>query len=295
MYLQIRHQTEYRYSGVCTESHNEIRVQPFDNEFQRLLEFKLQTSPAVRIYHHQEIGGTVHHFSIRAWHERLVIEASAIVETLAFNPFSRVNLVNLDFDFYKTDFVKQNYAEFLVPSLYVPHLPEAHHLAVPFLDPSKPTAVGLLDLNRHFHEWLSYDTDATHVQSTLPEVLQKRAGVCQDFAHLMLAACRSHGIPARYVSGYLYIGKDSSMRGEQATHAWIECLMPDGKWVGFDPTNNLLVNNHYVKIHWGLDYGDVSPTKGVYIGPKTESLSIHVGIKELVPSEVSLLNYTPIA
>jgi len=286
MQLKLLHRTEYRYQGTCSESHNEVRLQPVTNRFQTLEQFELRVSPRVAVFHHEEVGGVVHHFNLRTPHSQLVIEADAIVRMHGVNPFTRVNLVRDDADFYHSDAVKSAYSEYLQPTLYAPFLPEVTEIGARFLRRTGPVASQLLELNTYLNDLLTYDTDATHVQSTLPEVLAKRAGVCQDFAHLMLSTCRAHGIPSRYVSGYLYVSKGDSLRGEQATHAWVECLMPDHEWVGFDPTNRLLANDHYIKVHTGTDYREVSPTKGVYVGPPTESLNISVKIENLSRTSV---------
>ncbi len=111
----------------------------------------------------------------------------------------------------------------------------------------------------------------------MDEVLAHRRGVCQDFAHVMLAACRVNGVPSRYVSGYVYPG-DEGLRGDAAMHAWIECLLPSGVWCGFDPTNNVLASEHHVKVHVGRDYADVVPTKGVYRGPGKHRMRVSVSI-----------------
>jgi transglutaminase-like putative cysteine protease len=286
MRLQLVHQTEYRYDGFCSESHNELRLQPVSNAFQQLEQFDVRVTPSVAVFSHEEVGGVVHHFDVRTPHSRLLIEARATVQTFDRNPFESVNLASDDSPFYANVAVRSAYAEFLQPTRYAPFLPEVIALGTRFLSNSgegKDLSVAkrLLNLNTYLNELLTYDTDATHVQSTLPEVLHKRAGVCQDFAHLMLSACRSNGIPARYVSGYLFVGRDRSLRGEQATHAWVECLMPNHAWIGFDPTNRLMANANYIKVHDGMDYRDVSPTKGVYVGPATESLNISVHIREM--------------
>ena len=148
-------------------------------------------------------------------------------------------------------------------------------------------------LTRLLRRVFTYAPGTTHVNTPLSEVLQNKQGVCQDFAHLMLAICRRQGIPARYVSGYLYTGgrplsqddrgDDDASRGvsvrDDAMHAWVECLLPDEQWRGFDPTNNLLTNDTYVKVHYGRDYGDVPPVKGVYHGPATHTLNVTVRVQ----------------
>lgn len=128
-----------------------------------------------------------------------------------------------------------------------------------------------------------YDPQATDVHTTVEETLQLKRGVCQDFAHLMIAMCRAKGIPARYVSGYHFIGdlQGGHADYEQASHAWVEAYIPNKGWVGYDPTNNGMVNWRYVKIGHGRDYRDIVPVKGVYTGLAAQTLMVEVDVKIL--------------
>ena len=134
-----------------------------------------------------------------------------------------------------------------------------------------------IDLGERIHDLLAYDADATHVHTPLSYVIEHRAGVCQDFAHLMLACLRAKCVPARYVSGYLYSGGEG-LRGDEATHAWVECVLPDGRWLGLDPTNRCLANDHHIRVHTGRDYDEVPPTRGIYTGPQAERLEVEVSV-----------------
>jgi transglutaminase-like putative cysteine protease len=280
MLLRLTHRTEYRYPVPSRDSHNEVRLMPTTDAAQRCREFRLRTEPAVNVHAYEEPGGTVHHFGIRAPHDRLVILAEATVETFLANPFEGLDLMDASWEFYADPRTAADYTEFLVPSPYVSAHPAAAALAAEVRTQADGTIVGfLLSLNRTVNERFEYDPDATHVHSTLEEVVQLQAGVCQDFAHLMLACARSQGIPSRYVSGYLYTGDDAAMRGDQATHAWLECLLPDGRWLSLDPTNNLLADDRYIRVHTGRDYSEVAPTRGVYVGLAAESLEVSVRVE----------------
>ena len=129
------------------------------------------------------------------------------------------------------------------------------------------------------HRTFAYDADSTHVDSPIDEALLHRRGVCQDFAHIMLALARNYlHIPCRYVSGYLYHRRDDrSIDG--ATHAWIEALLPELGWIGFDPTNNLLAGERHIEVAVGRDYHDVPPTRGVYKGNAASELSVNVRVR----------------
>jgi transglutaminase-like putative cysteine protease len=122
-----------------------------------------------------------------------------------------------------------------------------------------------------------YIKGITTIETTVEEILEHRSGVCQDFAHVMLEMLRSLGIPSRYVSGYICPNKNG-MRGEGATHAWIEAWIPGNGWVGNDPTNNVWVTNHHVKLAVGRNFNDCSPIKGTFKGPARQSLSVYVSV-----------------
>ncbi len=283
MILRAVHTTRYEYAIPALESHNEVRLMPIDNGDQRLLDFRVSVSPNTPVFHYDKPGGVVHHFGIRAPHSHLEITAEATVETFRTNPYDGLNLVYPDFDFYKPDEVRQRYIEYLSPSPYISNHEGAREIADSVMQKNpQSSAQFLLELGRLLNASLAYDPDATHVHSTLDEVIEGKAGVCQDFSHLMIACARSQGIPARYVSGYLYVEKDDEgIRGEEATHAWVECLMSDGRWAGFDPTNNLMASDHYIKVHIGRDYSDVTPTKGVYVGTPATKLDVSVSVLKL--------------
>jgi transglutaminase-like putative cysteine protease len=136
-------------------------------------------------------------------------------------------------------------------------------------------------ITEHCSEYIfknfKYLKGITNIETTVDEILQHRAGVCQDFAHLMLHILRSCHIPCRYVSGYICPNKDG-MRGEGATHAWVEAWIPGYGWAGIDPTNNVWVTNKHVKLSVGRHFYDCSPVKGTFKGPARQKLSVFVAV-----------------
>lgn len=288
MLLRLTHRTEYRYGYPAQDSHNELRLMPLNDANQRCVEFAVRTNPEVNVYSYEEPGGTVHHFGVRSPHRRLEIVAEATVETLLTNPFDGLDMMGRNWAFYSDPKTQAAFTEYLVPSPYVTDHPVARAIGGEVRAASDGTVVGfLLALNHAINERMDYDQDVTHVHSTLDEVVRLKAGVCQDFTHLMLACARSQGIPCRYVSGYLYVGQASGMRGEQATHAWLECRLPDGRWLALDPTNNLLANDRYIRVHTGRDYSEVAPTRGIYVGVAAESLEVSVRVVQVEMATVS--------
>ena len=276
MLLKALHRTTYRYPFASRESHNEVRLMPLEGPEQRCLGFELTVDPPTRLFSYVEQGGTVHHFVVRTPHTALTIQAETTVETFLENPFEGLNLV--EGDWAAETVLAERYPEFLASTPRVPVLDAAREIAE-----GVPTEGGVaawaIALGERIHDLLAYDTDATHVDTPLSYVIEHRVGVCQDFAHLMLACLRSRGVPARYVSGYLYSGGE--FRGDSATHAWVECVLPGGRWLGIDPTNRCLANDHHIRVHTGRDYDEVPPTRGIYTGPLAERLEVSVSVKRV--------------
>jgi transglutaminase-like putative cysteine protease len=140
-------------------------------------------------------------------------------------------------------------------------------------------------MTESIHRDFTYQSGVTDVTTSIEEIVAGRRGVCQDFTHLLLGMCRALGIPARYASGYIversHSEANAPSRGAGASHAWVEAFTPTHGWRGFDPTNNLVANEHYVKIAIGRDYSDVPPTRGTYHGGPSESLSVAVTTRAL--------------
>ncbi len=302
MRLRVSYATRYLYPSSVTESHNEIRLMPANDEEQTRLQFRIATQPPVPIFNYILPSGRVHHFNLRARHQELALTADALVLTHRRTLFTDNDAAGTSHEFYARPDVADHYAEYLAPSKRVPLLPTINFLS----EQAKTTAEGpgpgdyLRALMQAIHADFRYTPGATTVDTPLEDVVASRAGVCQDFTHLMLALCRRQGIPARYVSGYLFTsGKTeredapqrwtqelspsrahSGLSGGDATHAWVECLLPNERWYGFDPTNNLLADDAYIKVHHGRDYDDVTPLRGVYKGAAEAVLEVSVRVAE---------------
>jgi transglutaminase-like putative cysteine protease len=181
----------------------------------------------------------------------------------------------------------EEYFDFIAPTGYVPRLNDLRPIIDAAEKASGGTVAGFTQAASDLiHNLFSYVTGATHVHSSVEDSLSKSAGVCQDFAHVLLGVARMRGIPARYVSGYLVPGstasptaKQEEVIGGQASHAWAEVLMPDGRWVGFDPTLGNPVGLRHVRVAYGRDYGDVAPVRGVYKGHAGQRLSVDVCVR----------------
>jgi len=149
-------------------------------------------------------------------------------------------------------------------------------------------------LNARLYESIAYKPQTTRVDSPIDEALANRAGVCQDFSHILLSLLREIGIPCRYVSGYLAHQQGVDRSAEDATHAWVEALLPRLGWVGFDPTNNIIAGDHHIRVAIGRDYTDVPPTRGVFKGDATSELSVAVRVTAINdPGTISELRPPP--
>ena len=281
MNYSIRHTTRFEYSAPVYESFMEVRKCPRTEGSQRVQRFSLATSPNAHLFHYVDyLGNVVNTFDIPRAHTRLSITAEAYVEvnsTPALPPALDADAwTQLDRELEEGDFW-----DMLMPSQYVGTTPSVVDLAEE-LDVARrddPLTV-LRQLNHAIYDTFDYMPNYTNVDSPIDEALVSRKGVCQDFAHIMISLVRPLGIPCRYVSGYLYTGKENADRSAQdATHAWVEAWLPGYGWVGFDPTNNLIVGDRHIRVAIGRDYADVPPTYGVFRGEVESSLSVGVQVK----------------
>ena len=284
MRLNIVHRTRYRYSSPVAENFNEMRLQPVSDDGQECHHFELRTEPAaaLRRYHDFHLN-LVDHFFLADPHDSLVIEARSSVTTLrdprrldgvAFPKARLGECLRLErcYDFLQ----RSEYVSLEVEVWRMAQDIRANH------DDAWDLARAIMaQVYRDF----AYDTAATTVHSRLSEVLTLRRGVCQDFAHVMIGICRSAGLPARYVSGYLYVKPGEALRGQLASHAWVEVFLPGHGWLGLDPTNNRPVDAHHVKIAVGRDYADAAPIRGNFKGRAAQEMTVELQI-ERVDAEV---------
>jgi transglutaminase-like putative cysteine protease len=287
MYYSILHKTRFRYSAPVSESVTEVYMQPRSEGAQRCLSFKLTTSPASRVSSYTDsYGNIVHHFDIPAPHKVMAITAEAIVILppptplpAALGPEAWAELDALT--------EAEDHWDFLAPSRFAQSTPLLLELAdeLEAVRRDDPLVV-LRQLNERMYRSFAYDPEHTEVDSPIDLALEARKGVCQDFAHIMIALVRPLGIPCRYVSGYLFHRVEDHDRSEQdASHAWIEALLPGLGWVGFDPTNNLVAGERHIRTAVGRDYADVPPTRGVFKGRAESHLA--VGVK-VAPTEAPI-------
>jgi transglutaminase-like putative cysteine protease len=277
----VRHTTTFRYEPAVRESVMEVRLQPRSDGDQRCLSFTLDVDPAANTMQYRDFtGNTVHHFDIAGTHAQVRVAAESTVEVQSVPAPRTVD--SGDWADLDALVAGNDYWEMLLPSRFAQSSAPLEQLAQELgcKRRGNPLAV-LTELNEAIYRSFAYVPNSTKVDSPIEEALQTRQGVCQDFAHIMIALVRRLNVPCRYVSGYMFhrdeAEKDRSLEG--ASHAWVEALVPLLGWVAFDPTNNLVGADRHIRVAIGRDYADVPPTRGVYKGEAQSELSVAVTVR----------------
>jgi len=280
MIYSVRHTTTFRYEPAVRESVMEVRLQPRSDGEQRCLSFTLDVDPTANVMQYRDFtGNTVHHFDIAGTHSLVKVTAQSAVEVQSL-PAPRTadsgDWADLD-----ALIAANDYWEMLLPSHFAQPTALLQELARELGCERRGNPLALLmELNEAVYKLFAYVPNSTKVDSPIEEALQARQGVCQDFAHIMIALVRRLTVPCRYVSGYMFhrdaSEKDRSLEG--ASHAWVEALVPRLGWVAFDPTNNLVGGDRHIRVAIGRDYADVPPTRGVYKGKAQSELSVAVTV-----------------
>lgn len=289
----LMHATEFRYDGPVSESYNEVRLRPIHDETQSCLSFRLITRPASRgTSYRDSFGNWVHQFNILPEHHFLKIEAESVVlaHEAPLPPEGGLRLAEIAD---RREELTEELFEFLAPTRYVPQVPQLDELIATAESACDGTASGFIQAaSALVHEKFKYVKGATHVNSSITDSLAAGAGVCQDFAHLLLGVTRKRGLPARYVSGYLVpegaASPDAKLQeviGGSASHAWAEVYLPDAGWIGLDPTLGKPLGLRHVRVAYGRDYGDVAPVRGVYKGHAGQRLSVDVSVRPAIDND----------
>jgi transglutaminase-like putative cysteine protease len=288
MFYAIRHYTRYRYSRSVWQSMMEVRMHPRSEGNQRCFVFQLSVNPRARIFGYTDsYGNLVHHFDLPSRHTQLTIISDALVNIEAQSSIPEI----MEYGAWQEleDLIeKKDYWDMLMPSHFARSSPQLEQLAEEIGANERkgrsPLAF-LQDISSGVHRTFSYVKKSTAVNSPIEDALQSRQGVCQDFAHIMIALVRNAGIPCRYVSGYLYHSTENTHPADGATHAWVEALLPGRGWVGFDPTVNKLASEQHIRTAIGRDYADVPPTMGMMKGKADTQLQVRVRV---TPSQAVL-------
>src|SRR5882757_1325466 len=272
MKFDILHRTRYVYASPVRDSFNDVRLEPPSIPEQTVESFLLRVLPAVRLKHYTDFySNWVHHFEIPEAHGYLLIESQsrvithwpkAIPEDAKLCPLAKIGEVG---------HIERCF-DFLQASRFIELEADVWRFALDATEGQSDVWQAVLAIMKFTYNFLTYESNFTHVHTRMSDVIKDRRGVCQDYAHLMIGLCRSVKIPARYISGYL------ATESASATHAWMEAFIPGVGWRALDPTHNRQVDENYVKIGHGRDYADVSPISGNYRGTLERTMEVEVKI-----------------
>lgn len=273
--FNIHHITRYTYEGPVRDSANQIILYPVKDEYQDVLhqDLSITGNPVVEVYK-DYYGNEVGSFTHAAPHESLVIDSRIDVTTRPRPPLHDNTAKEEQWQWLDEARWKVPFVDFLQQEPFA-YLPEVLNTLgnIRSLTPLEAAR----QLRTYVYEQFKYIRGITTVETTLDEVWRLKAGVCQDFAHILLVFLRQIRIPARYVSGYICPNRNG-MRGEGATHAWIEAYIPFNGWVGLDPTNNCEADDLHVRLAVGRNFSDCSPVRGTYKGSAGQQLEVGVSV-----------------
>ena len=277
MRFTIAHRTLYRYPAPVHESHTILHLQPRSDLTQYCTRFSVDVRPRAQIFAYADrFANDVQHFVVPQEHELLEIVTRSEVATVRGDATAPSPLPRRLID---DDPARDAFYDFLHPSEYVSIDSVLDGLAgrTGTPGPGDDAVAWFWDAAMAVHDALAYDTSATSVHSTIAHALEVGGGVCQDFAHVLIALRRRAGIPARYVSGYVFGGSD--VLGAEASHAWCEAYLGPHGWIGLDATNQTWIGDTFVRVAVGRDYADVSPVRGIFRGAGEAALSVDVDME----------------
>lgn len=286
MRYRTTHTTTYLYDEPVAQSISEARVTPRSFERQRVQEVHIDIQPgfATRETRTDYFGNEVTTIALFGTHEQFIVTSTSIVET-GLGPSWNSSWPAIAWESVRDrlavppDDESIAASEYLFESPYVASVNEVASYARSTFAQGRPIVESLLELNHRINTDFVYKPESTAIGVPLQEVMEKRHGVCQDFAHVMIGAVRSVGLAARYVSGYLRTG--DGVQGAGASHAWVSAWVPGAGWVDFDPTNDVMPTDGHVTVGWGRDFGDVTPVKGVALGGGGQTVEVEVHVKPL--------------
>jgi transglutaminase-like putative cysteine protease len=274
--FKIVHITKYQYNWPIKESINEIRLFPHNFDNQDVLQFQLliSNSPQVEIskdYYGNRIGN----FNNLEAHQEMTIESRMLVRvnhSLKIPELDATTVADLDREKEKSIFLQR----LCIPET-ISKQKQINLILKKIYQPDKSILEIAQECNNYVFKHFTYTKGITNIETTVDEILEIKKGVCQDFAHVLLQLLRTAGIPSRYVSGYI-CPNESGLRGEGATHAWVEIYTPKQGWLGLDPTNNIWTMDNHVKLSVGRNFYDCTPVKGTFKGFARQTLSVCVSI-----------------
>lgn len=287
MKYNVIHITRYTYTDTATLCHNQAHLTPRESARQRCINCKLEINPVPAVVQSwlDAFGNTATYFSIEESHQELSVVAKSQVEVLGDTspPDKKSMLWEEAVTLMDSPARRTNHdpAALMCRLINRANSEGVREYAAQTFSPKRPLFDAVMELTKRIYADFRYDPAATSISTPPSEILLRRRGVCQDFAHLQIACLRSYGLSARYVSGYVVTrpppGKPRLV-GADASHAWVAVYFPDFGWVDFDPTNNRLASADYITLAWGRDYADVSPVRGVFLGGGVHYMTVSVDV-----------------
>ena len=294
--IQIEHDSHYQYQTEVELAHHLAYLRPMTTAWQKVLSSKLEISPEpdTQTEDKDAFGNARSFFTLSTPHAELMVRALSRVQlTDRYGGFDASHTPAWedvrDALAYALDRPYLGASEFAFASPYVPTLPELRAYAAPSFTFGRSIAEACLELSSRIYQDFTYSPTATEVHTPMLEAFTHRAGVCQDFSHILIGCLRAMGLSAQYVSGYLLTRPApgaTKLRGADASHAWVAVYCPEapGNWLELDPTNNVLARTSHVRLAIGRDFGDVSPLRGVIRGGGEHQLKIAVTVETVEPT-----------
>jgi transglutaminase-like putative cysteine protease len=296
MIYRIRHTTHYEYEKPVTLCYNQAYLLPRNTDYQDCIGSTIQVTPVHTVGQRRldYFGNNAYYFSLEQPHRELIVDVVSEIQ-IHDEKFAREHDRALDLGVTcgrarvalqeSRDMELLEAREFTLNSRMVRAASSLQEYASASFGHERPLLSAVRDLTHRIYNDFTYDPESTSIATPLAEVLLKRRGVCQDFAHLAIGCLRSLGFPARYVSGYLETlppAGQEKLVGSDASHAWFAVYSPGEGWFEFDPTNDNMPAEHHITTAWGRDYGDVSPLKGVFFdGGQNQKLNVSVDVRRI--------------
>ena len=286
MLFEVTHTTRYIYETSVSHSLNEVRLTPRALANQEVRKTGIRVLPEPAFMHNRKdyYDNEVTLFELFEKHEHLEIASESLVEVNAVNggQVSQMSWAEAQKAIAgQSDEAAIAASEFIYNSPHVSVTPQLEEYARASFADGRTMLEAVIDLTHRINTDFKYRPQSTSISTPLADVMKNRRGVCQDFAHVMIGALRSQRLAARYVSGYVRPGP--KVQGAQASHAWVSVFFPGTGWLGFDPTNDLIVSDSHITLAWGRDYADVTPVKGISLGGGSQTVEIAVYVQPVDP------------
>ena len=288
MHYLLSHRTSYSYASTVDSAQHiaHLRARPFAGQVVKSIGITTVPTPALAVQHTDHFGNLIDIYRIDTPHTRFDIEVRAEVEVCFPDPppakdtppWEEIRAVLIGGGFP----TPIEASEFVYESPLVPIDTALREYGAQSFTPGRPILDVVSELKKRIRADFEYHPGATDISTPLADVFSGKEGVCQDFAHVMIAACRAHGVAAGYVSGYIrtvHSKEEAALRGSDASHAWVAVWCGDkAGWVHLDPTNDLIAKEDHVAVAWGRDFSDVSPLRGVILGGESHSYGVDVNL-----------------